>query len=284
MKNRLKGMLREGKVALGVTITIGHPDVSEVLGRVGYDWILIDTEHAPLEPATVQNLLQAMSASNSVPLVRVPWNDMVLIKRVLDIGAFGIIVPWVNTREEAERAVKAIRYPPLGVRGFGPRRAGMLDPDYVKTANGELFLGVQIETQQAIDNIDEILSVEGIDAAIVGPADLSLNLGILFQYGDKRFVAAMNKIVRSCQKHHVVAGMLAVDDIGKRAKQGFTLLNKTGDLGLLINTATRSLSESRQAMAEATKKTGQVPLEKRAPGKSKNSGRRNSETSGRSYS
>jgi 2-keto-3-deoxy-L-rhamnonate aldolase RhmA len=254
MKNQLKKMLREGKVALGVTITIGHPDVAEVLGRAGYDWVLIDTEHAPLEPAMVQNLLQAMSASSSVPLVRVPWNDMVLIKRVLDVGAFGVIVPWVNTREEAEKAVRAIKYPPLGVRGFGPRRAGMLDLDYVRTANEELFLGVQIETQQAIDNIDDILSVEGIDAAIVGPADLSLNLGILFQYSDKKFVAAMGRIARACRKHHVVAGMLAVDDVGKRAKQGFTLLNKTGDLGLLINAATRSLAESREAMADATKR------------------------------
>ncbi|MDA4136988.1 MAG: aldolase/citrate lyase family protein [Thaumarchaeota archaeon] len=251
MKNHLKKMLKEGKVALGATITIGHPYVAEVLGRVGYDWIMIDTEHAPLEPDTVQNLLQAMSASKSVPVVRVPWNDMVLIKRILDIGAYGIVVPWVNTKEEAEYAVRAIRYPPLGVRGFGPRRAGMLDPDYIKTANKELFLGVQIETQKAVDNIDEILSVEGIDAAIVGPADLSLNLGVLYKYEDKKFVNAMEKIVKACKRHHVVAGMLAVDDIGKRAKQGFTLLNKTGDLGLLIGGATKSLSESRQAMAGA---------------------------------
>ena len=156
----------------------------------------------------------------------------------------------------------------------------MLDPDYVKTVNDELFLGVQIETQQAIDNIDEILSVEGIDAAIVGPADLSLNLGILFQYSDKKFVAAMSKIVRACQKHHVVAGMLAVDDIGKRAKQGFTLLNKTGDLGLLISTATRSLSESRQAMADATKKAGRLPSEE----KGKGPGRRSSEKPAAGYS
>jgi len=251
MKNALKKMLKEGKVALGATITIGHPYVAEVLGRVGYDWIMIDTEHAPLEPDNVQNLLQAMSASKSVPVVRVAWNDMVRIKRLLDVGAYGVVVPWVNTKEEAEYAVRAMRYPPQGVRGFGPRRAGILDPDYVDTANDELFLGVQIETQKAVDNIDEILSVKGIDAAIVGPADLSLNLGVLYKYDDKKFVNAIEKIVKACKRHNVVAGMLAVDDIGKRAKQGFTLLNKTGDFGLLINGATKSLAESRQAMAGA---------------------------------
>jgi len=175
VKNHLKKMIREGQLVIGTELALSHPDTAEALGRLGYDWIMIDTEHAPLDPGTVQVLLQAMSASKSVPIARVTWNDMVLIKRLLDIGLYGIIVPWVNTKEEATYAVRAMRYPPQGVRGFGPRRAGMLDPDYVKTANKELFLGVQIETQRAVDNIDEILSVEGVDAALVGPADLSLS-------------------------------------------------------------------------------------------------------------
>ena len=253
MKNHLKEILKQGRFAIGTTITIGHPDVAEVIGRLGYDWILIDTEHAPLEPATVQNLLQAMSASQSVPIVRVPWNDMVLIKRILDVGAYGIIVPWVNTKEEAVRAVRSIKYPPLGLRGFGPRRAAMFDQDYVKTANEELFLGVQIETQTAVDNIDEILSVEGIDAALVGPSDLSMSMGIFSQFQDPRFVAAMEKIARSCMDHHVTAGMLAVDDVGLRARQGYRLLNKNGDIKLLINATTRSLQESREAITAAGK-------------------------------
>src|SRR5579871_5988869 len=116
MRNQLKAMLRDGRFALGTTLTIGHPDVAELIGQLGYDWLLIDTEHTPIEPAMVQTMLQAMSASKSVPIVRVPWNDMVLMKRVLDVGAQGLIVPWVNTKEEAERAVKGIRYPPAGLR------------------------------------------------------------------------------------------------------------------------------------------------------------------------
>jgi 2-keto-3-deoxy-L-rhamnonate aldolase RhmA len=256
LKNRLKEMLREGKSAIGTTITIGHPDVAEVVGRTGYDWVLIDTEHAPMEPGTVQNLLQAMSASNSVPLARVPWNDMVLMKRLLDIGTYGLIVPWVNTKEEAERAVQGMRYPPQGLRGFGPRRAAMLDPDYVKTANDELFLGVQIETQKAIDNIDEILSVKGVDAAVIGPADLSLSMGMLYKFDDPRFNAALDRVVSSCKTHNVAAGMLAVDDVARRTKQGFTLLNKGGDFGHLISAATRSLAESREAAAKA--RTGEL--------------------------
>src|ERR1700722_13931534 len=97
MQNQLKKMLGEGKIALGTTISIGHPDISEVLGLIGYDWMLIDMEHAPLEPGILQNLLQAMSGYKTVPIARVPWNDMVLIKRVLDVGVHGIVVPWVNT-------------------------------------------------------------------------------------------------------------------------------------------------------------------------------------------
>lgn len=255
MKNGLKRMLKEGKVAIGTTLTIDHPDVAEFIGNLGYDWILIDTEHAPMEPGSVQHLQQSMSRSKSVPMVRVPWNDIVMIKRVLDTGIYGIVVPWINTKEEAIKAVQAVRYPPLGLRGYGPRRAAFLDPDYVKTANKELLLGAQIETQKAVDNIDEILSVEGIDAALVGPMDLSLSLGVLGNFQHERFVSAMDKIVKSCKKHGVIAGMLAVDDVAKRVKQGFTLLNRMGDFGLLVAAERRNLAEAREAANTGKSKT-----------------------------
>jgi 4-hydroxy-2-oxoheptanedioate aldolase len=158
-------------------------------------------------------------------------------------------VPWVNTMEEATTAVRSMRYPPLGVRGFGPRRAAMGDPEYVKTANDELFLGVQIETQRAVDNIDEILSVEGIDAALIGPADLSLSMGILGEFEDRRFVAALEKVIGSCKAHNVTPGMLGTDDVGKRARQGFRMFCRRNDIGLLREGAEQSLAESRQAVA-----------------------------------
>lgn len=249
MKNSLKAKLKKGEVAIGTTVTIGHPDVAETLGQLGYDWMLIDTEHAPLEVGTVQMLMQAMRFSQTVPIVRVAWNDMVLIKRALDIGAYGIIVPWVNTREEAERAVQSIRYPPAGLRGFGPRRASLVDPDYIKTAGEELILGVQIETRKAIDNLDEILSVEGIDAAVIGPADLSLSMGMLMQFDNPAFNDALDRVAAAAKRHNVAAGFLATDDVARRVKQGFTWLNVQGDLTFLKNGGQRVLDDARKAAA-----------------------------------
>ncbi len=248
MKNRLKSLLKEGKFAIGTTITIGHPDVAEVICHVGFDWVMLDTEHAPMNYAIVQNLMQAMSFPETVPIVRVAWNDLVLIKQALDIGAHGLIIPWVNTKEEALRAVQAVRYPPEGVRGYGPRRAALADTEYVATANKEIFLGVQIETQKAVQNIDEILSVEGIDAVLVGPSDLSMSLGVLQKYDDPKFSSAMQRIVDSAQRHHITAGMLAVDDVKKRASQGYKLLNVSGDLWLLKDAAARLLKMARESV------------------------------------
>jgi 2-dehydro-3-deoxyglucarate aldolase len=253
LKNLLKAKLKKGEIAIGTTISIGHPDIAETLGHLGYDWMLIDTEHAPLEVGVVQVLMQAMRSSSTVPIVRVAWNDMVLIKRALDIGAYGIIVPWVNTREEAERAVQAIKYPPTGLRGFGPRRASLVDPDYIKTADDELILGVQIETQKAIENLDEILSVKGIDAAVIGPADLSFSLGMLMQYDNPKFNAALDKVVAATKRHKVAAGFLAVDDVERRVKQGFTWLNVQADLSFLKNGGQKALDDARKAVKNAGK-------------------------------
>jgi 2-keto-3-deoxy-L-rhamnonate aldolase RhmA len=253
LKNSLKAKLKKGEIAIGTTISIGHPDIAETLGDLGYDWMLIDTEHSPLEVGAVQVLLQAMRSSPTVPIVRVAWNDMVLIKRALDIGAHGIIVPWVNTREEAERAVQAIKYPPTGLRGFGPRRASLVDSDYIKTADDQLVLGVQIETQKAIENLDEILSVKGIDAAVIGPADLSFSLGMLMQYDNPKFNAALDKVVAATKRHKVAAGFLAVDDVERRIKQGFTWLNVQADLSFLKNGGQKALDDARKAAKSAGK-------------------------------
>lgn len=249
MKNELKAKLKAGKVVLGTGVGIGHPDVAEILAQAGYDWMVLDTEHSPMDVSQVQVLLQAMSFSKTVPLVRVAWNDMVLIKKALDIGAYGIIVPWVNTKEDAKRAVQAVRYPPQGLRGFGPRRAAMRDPDYVKTANDEIFLGVQIETQTALDNLDEILSVEGIDATLIGPSDLSLSLGVHEQWSNPKFTSAIEKILDASKRHGVAPGSLAPYEWQLRLKQGFKMILLTLDMWLLQDSAARALSEARNFAA-----------------------------------
>jgi len=127
---------------------------------VGFDWLTFDIEHSPLSLETVQTMMQAMGFTDRcLPLVRLRWNDQVLIKRVLDIGAYGVIVPYVNSAEEAEKAVRSCRYPPEGIRGVGPRRAMLRDPEYIKTANEEILVVVMVETEYALHRLDEIFSV-----------------------------------------------------------------------------------------------------------------------------
>jgi 2-dehydro-3-deoxyglucarate aldolase len=244
LKNPLKDKLKEGKVLFGTGITIAHPDVAEVMGQVGYDWVMFDMEHTPFEVADIQVLLQAMKPSASVPVVRVAWNDMVLIKRALDIGAYGIVVPWVNSKEDAERAVQAVKYPPQGLRGYGPRRASLGDPEYAKTANDEIFLAIQIETKKAVDSVEKILSVPGIDAVFIGPYDLSMSLGVFTQWDSPVFIKSVAKILASAQKHNVVPGMLAPAEWQKRVQEGFKIIMLTQDLPMMQETATKALADA----------------------------------------
>ena len=158
---------------------------------------------APLGFETMQQMLQAMNGTECIPIVRPQWNDPVQIKRILDIGAYGVIIPWVNSKEEAENAVRACKYPPEGIRGFWPRRAGRFDPDYFETANEEILVAVQVETKQALKNLDEILSVPGIDACYIGPYDLSYSLGfgIPPRWDDPEYLAAFTRTLEAAEKY-----------------------------------------------------------------------------------
>jgi len=225
MRNLLKEKLKSASPVIGTFIEIGHPDITEWLSRLGFDWILLDAEHGPLGFETLQQMMQSMKGSSCVPIVRPQWNDPVVIKRILDIGAYGVLIPWVNSRAEAEAAVRACKYPPSGLRGYGPRRAAMLDPEYYRTANDQLLISVQIETQTALDNIDDILSVDGIDACYIGPYDLScsLGLGIPPKWDDERYLAAFDRVLEAAKRHGKAAGMFATyDNIEWALNKGFT--------------------------------------------------------------
>jgi 2-keto-3-deoxy-L-rhamnonate aldolase RhmA len=225
LKNLLKEKVRANKPVIGTFVETAHPDITEWLSRMPFDWILLDAEHGPLGFETLQNLMQSMNGTSCVPIVRTQWNDPVVIKRVLDIGAYGVLIPWVNTRQEAEAVVRACKYPPEGLRGYGPRRAAMLDPDYYSTANEQLLISVQIETQTALDNLDDILSVDGIDACYVGPYDLSCSLGfgIPPKWDEPRYQAAFERVLKASRKHHKAAGIFATyDNIEWALEKGFT--------------------------------------------------------------
>lgn len=247
MKNLLKEKFVGKTPIFGTFITIGHPEISEALASVGLDYLLIDMEHSPISMETAELLLQAMSSSSTTPLIRVAWNDQVMVKRALDIGAHGIAFPFVNTKEEAMRAVSSVKYPPQGIRGYGPRRPEIVEKDYFKDANKEILVAVQIESPEAVRNIDEILSVPGVDIAIVGPSDLSLTLGVFDMKDDAMFKSAIRKIVNACENKGVVPCIYSnYDEVQRWLRDGFRMLIVETDLSLLLKEG-RALADLRNS-------------------------------------
>lgn len=247
MKNLLKEKLNRGEAVIGTFVSIGHPDVAEWLSRLGFDWLLLDSEHSPTSLETLQVMMQGMNGSDCVPLVRPQWNDSAIIKRVLDMGAYGVLIPWVNTKEQAEKAVSACKYPPQGLRGFGPRRAGMFDPDYFTTANDEILVTVQIETEEALKNLDDIMAVPGIDACYIGPWDLSvsLGLGVPPKWDDPRYMAAFDRVLSVAARHSKPAGMFAnLDNIEWALEKGFRFNTVDNDDTFLLRGARMALEKA----------------------------------------
>ena len=232
MKNKLKSRLKAGEQTYGVWMSVESPIITELLSTLGFDWFVFDTEHNPLDIYQVQTLMQAMRGNQTTPLVRVVWNNLVPIKRALDVGAYGVVVPWVNTRQEAEMAVKACRYAPKGLRGCGPRRAAMFDSEYLKTADEELLVIAQIETKTAVENIDEILSVDGIDVSYIGPADLSASFGHLGNMSHPEVQHAIDRVFDASEAAGVATGvhMGAGKTIMDRVEKGYNFITVGSDL------------------------------------------------------
>lgn len=246
MHNELKAKLRRGEVTFGVTLGIGFPEISESLGNLGLDYITFDMQHTSLDTETTQAMIQAISYSPSVPMVRIVSNDLGLINRALDIGAYAVIVPLVNAREDAARAVRASKYAPEGTRSWGPRRPTMRDPDYASTANSEVMIIPQVETELALKNLEGIVTTEGIDAVFVGPMDLSMSLGVFRQFDSPKFLKAVERIVSTCKAHNVSPGLLApAGPVETNIQQGFKMIQLGGDLGILTESVTMVLKDAR---------------------------------------
>jgi 2-keto-3-deoxy-L-rhamnonate aldolase RhmA len=180
-ENFVKRLLKEGKKITAAWAQAGSCITAEILGDAGFDAVMIDLEHGPGDIMTLIHQIQGLKGQPAIPFVRAPWNDFVQIKRILDAGTFGLLVPYVNTAEEAADAVKAVRYPVEGIRGVaGSPRAphfGNNSMDYMKKANSEIFLMTAVETPEAAANLDEILKVEGLDGIFIGPMDLATSMG-----------------------------------------------------------------------------------------------------------
>jgi len=197
-QNPVKRKLKNGQKTAGAFLQIPHSMPAEIFSQAGFDWLIIDMEHGAGDYGDLLAQLQAISASGTVPFVRPPWNDDVAIKRILDIGAQGVLIPYVNTGAEAASAVAACRYPPAGVRGVaGSTRAakyGKNIREYLDSANREITVIIAIETREAIDNLDDILAVDDLDGVFIGPMDLATNLGHLGNPGHKDVKAAFAEI------------------------------------------------------------------------------------------
>src|SRR6266545_3811876 len=178
-ENRVKRMWQAGQPALGGWLTVPSSLSAEVMAHAGFDWLCVDMQHGVIGYQVAVTMLQAISTTETVPFVRVPWNEQGTIMKALDAGAYGVVVPIVNTAAEAAAAVAACRYPPLGIRSHGPIRAALYGGrDYIARGNDEVLCIVQVETKESVENLDEILAVSGVDAVYIGPADLSLSLGL----------------------------------------------------------------------------------------------------------
>lgn len=245
MKNDLKTRLKSGAQAYGIWITIESPIVTEYISTLGFDYFVFDTEHSPLDIYQTQTLMQAMRDKGTIPIVRVWWNDLVAVKRALDIGAYGIVIPWINNREQAEMAVKACKYPPKGLRGCGPRRPTFDDPDYMKTVNDEILVIAQIETKEAVNNIESIVAVEGIDVTYIGPSDLSASYGHLGDMTQPDVQSAIDRVHEASRRAGVSSGIHlgAGKTLQDRVREGYNFLTVSSDFELLQTGALQILKQ-----------------------------------------
>ena len=248
--NPFKQALKSGRLQIGLWHSLASHLVVEILADSGFDWILIDTEHAPNELPMVLSELQAMSGGSAHAVVRPAWNDSVIIKRLLDIGAQSLLIPYVETEEEAQRAVMSTRYPPQGFRGFaGQARASRYGriKGYHAAANAEICLLLQVETKRGLENLERIARVEGVDGVFVGPGDLSAALGYLGQPTHPEVIKTIDDVIRRIKNAGSVPGILTGDlQLAQHyIEQGCLFAAVGSDIGLLANGAERLAAQFR---------------------------------------
>jgi 4-hydroxy-2-oxoheptanedioate aldolase len=209
-ENKLKSIWARGEAVVNGWLSIPSSFSAEVMANQGFDSLTVDMQHGVIDYQVAVTMLQGISTTAAMPMARVPWNDPARLMKILDAGAYGVICPMVNTRAEAEALVRACKYPPRGYRSWGPVRASIYaGADYGDHANEDIVVMPMIETAEAMKNLDDILSVPGVDGVYVGPSDLSLALGLKprLDQTDAPVVEAQQKIAEACKRHGVVAGI-----------------------------------------------------------------------------
>ena len=248
--NSVRAKLKRGQQSIGTWLTLPDPIAARLMSQVGFDWLTVELEHAPVNLETAAQSFVAIVAGGAVPLVRVPWNSAENIKRVLDNGAWGVIVPMVNSREEAEAVVAAARYQPLGQRTVGGQlHAVSFDADpatYYARANDEILVVVMIEHVRAIENAEAILSVPGVDAFFIGPNDLTNSMGRppVFENDDPEFAAALKHVCEVGKKYGVASGIhvATAEAALRRSAEGFQMIAVASEAGLMLAKARETLT------------------------------------------
>jgi 4-hydroxy-2-oxoheptanedioate aldolase len=251
-ENRLRTLWQNDQAAVNGWLAIPNSFSAEVMAHQGWDTLTIDLQHGVIDYAAMVTMLQAISTTATVPIVRVPWLEPGIIMKSLDAGAYGVICPMISTREEAQRLVAYTHYAPRGTRSFGPVRAMLYGgPDYPQKADETIVRFAMIETAAALDNLDAILSVEGLDAIYIGPSDLSLALGCrpVFDDVDPKVAQAIDHIVERAKAHGVKAGIHnGVPEVAKaRIAKGYRFVTVSADARLLASGSQAILSQMRQA-------------------------------------
>ena len=254
LADKIKRIFKRGHVSIGSWMSMAHESIAEILASAGYDWVVIETEHTAIDVSEVLRLIMAIQGCGVVPLVRVAWNDPIQVKAVMDSGAAGVLVPMVNSREEAQLAVNSIKFPPLGFRGVGLARAqgyGLTFGEYVERNNEDSLLMVQIEHKDAVENIDEILSVEGIDGTFIGPYDLSLSMGIPGQLNHPDIETKKQRVLEATRAKGLAAGIhlvhpdSAAEDLNRCVASGYQFIALGTDILFLGDSCRKLHDEAR---------------------------------------
>jgi len=260
-ENALLAAWREGKQTIGCWLSLANAHSAEALAQLGFDYLCVDLQHGLLDYKDLTYMLPAISTGNSTPLVRVPWNEPYEIMKALDAGAYGVIVPLVNSRSDAESAVAACRYPPAGNRSFGPIRGALYGGrGYAAQANEHMACIAMIETQEGLRNLDEILATPGLDGIYIGPADLALALGMpaLGDTDDPGHLETVLRILEACHNHDVPVGIhtSSLEYCQRRLEAGFDFVTLGSDAGFMTRTAAHELAAARGTATQAREQTG----------------------------
>lgn len=259
-ENKMLATWRAGGQTVGCWLSLANAHTAEVMASLDFDWICVDLQHGLLSYDDLKYMLPAISTGDATPIVRVPWNEPYEIMKALDAGAYGVIVPMVNNREEAEQAVSACRYPPDGLRSFGPIRGALYGGrGYTDEANGQIACIAMVETAEGLDNLDEIASTPGLDAIYIGPADLAYAIGLKpGQFDEPKHQETVLKILAACRDHGIAAG-IHTDGLKRtqqRLEQGFNFAALDTDVSFMRRMAASELAEAKQTAQQERENTG----------------------------